>query len=115
MHFTPTSASWMNMVERFFRDITVNRLRRGVFTNVPELATAADVYEGRMKHCTGSSGSNRPLRPSARGLQLALENNADRACRTGASHGALVKAQRIGNAHTGPVSTEWYECCALGL
>ena len=30
MHFTPTSASWLNMVERFFRDITVNRLRRGV-------------------------------------------------------------------------------------
>ena len=29
MHFTPTSASWLNMVERFFRDITVNRLRRG--------------------------------------------------------------------------------------
>ena len=31
MHFTPTSASWLNMVERFFRDITVERLRRGVF------------------------------------------------------------------------------------
>ncbi|MCM0608845.1 MAG: IS630 family transposase [Ideonella sp. WA131b] len=40
MHFTPTSASWLNMVERFFRDITVNRLRRGVFTSVPELITA---------------------------------------------------------------------------
>ena len=32
------------MVERFFRDITVNRLRRGVFTSVPELATAIDAY-----------------------------------------------------------------------
>lgn len=31
MHFTPTSASWLNMVERFFRDLTVNRLRRGAF------------------------------------------------------------------------------------
>ena len=31
MHFTPTSASWLNMVERFFRDISENRLRRGVF------------------------------------------------------------------------------------
>jgi hypothetical protein len=37
MHFTPTSASWLNMVERFFRDITTERLRRGVFTSVPEL------------------------------------------------------------------------------
>ncbi len=44
MHFTPTSASWLNMVERFFRDITVNRLRRGVFTSVSELVSAIDEY-----------------------------------------------------------------------
>ena len=44
MHFTPTSASWLNMVERFFRDITVNRLRRGVFTSAPELVAAIDEY-----------------------------------------------------------------------
>ena len=44
MHFTPTSASWMNMVERFFRDTSENRLRRGVFTSVPELVTAIDEY-----------------------------------------------------------------------
>jgi transposase len=44
MHFTPTSASWLNMVERFFRDITVNRLRRGVFASVPELTAAIDEY-----------------------------------------------------------------------
>jgi transposase len=44
MHFTPTSASWMNMVERFFRDITTARLRRGVFTNVPELVAAIEEY-----------------------------------------------------------------------
>ena len=44
MHFTPTSASWLNMVERFFRDITVRRLRRGVFTSVPDLVAAIDEY-----------------------------------------------------------------------
>jgi transposase len=44
MHFTPTSASWLNMVERFFRDITTERLRRGVFTSVPELEQAIDDY-----------------------------------------------------------------------
>ena len=44
MHFTPTSASWLNMVERFFRDITTERLRRGVFTSVPELIGAIDDY-----------------------------------------------------------------------
>ncbi len=44
MHFTPTSASWLNMVERFFRDITTTRLRRGVFTSVSELIAAIDEY-----------------------------------------------------------------------
>ena len=44
MHFTPTSASWLNMVERFFRDITTQRLRRGVFTSVPDLVSAIDEY-----------------------------------------------------------------------
>src|SRR5467141_433645 len=37
IHFTPTSSSWLNMVERFFRDLTQNRLRRGVFTSVEAL------------------------------------------------------------------------------
>ena len=44
MHFTLTSASWLNMVERFFRDITTARLRRGVFTSVPELTAAINEY-----------------------------------------------------------------------
>lgn len=44
MYFTPTSSSWLNMVERFFRDLTQNRLRRGVFCNVEELITAIGHY-----------------------------------------------------------------------
>src|SRR5450759_1192376 len=44
MHFTPTSASWLNMVERFFRDITTKRLRNGVFRSVPELTAAIKDY-----------------------------------------------------------------------
>jgi transposase len=44
MHFTPTSASWLNMVERFFRDLTTERLRRGVFASVPDLIAAIDDY-----------------------------------------------------------------------
>jgi len=47
MHFTPTSASWLNMVERFFRDLTTQRLRRGVFTSVPELVNAIETYIAR--------------------------------------------------------------------
>jgi len=44
MHFTPTSSSWLNMVERFFRDITDKRIRRGVFASVPELEAAINDY-----------------------------------------------------------------------
>src|SRR6267142_6660747 len=44
MHFTPTGSSWLNMVERFFRDLTQNRLRRGVFRDVEELITAIGNY-----------------------------------------------------------------------
>ena len=44
MHFTPTSASWLNMVERFFRDITQQRIRRGVFRSVAELVTSINEY-----------------------------------------------------------------------
>lgn len=47
IHFTPTSASWLNMVERFFRDLTQNRLRRGVFRDVEELITAIGDYIDR--------------------------------------------------------------------
>ena len=44
VHFTPTSASWLNMVERFFRDLTDKRLRRGVFRSVLDVIDAIDEY-----------------------------------------------------------------------
>ncbi|MCA1733539.1 MAG: IS630 family transposase [Acidobacteria bacterium] len=44
VHFTPTSSSWLNMVERFFRDITQRQLRRGVFRSIKELERAIDDY-----------------------------------------------------------------------
>ena len=44
VYFTPTSSSWLNMVERFFRDLTGNRLRRGVFHDVKELTMAIGEY-----------------------------------------------------------------------
>jgi transposase len=43
-HFTPTSASWLNMVERFFRDVSENWIRRGVFHSVSELEAAITEY-----------------------------------------------------------------------
>lgn len=44
MHFTPTGCSWLNMVERFFRDLTESRLRRGVFRSVEDLIEAIGQY-----------------------------------------------------------------------
>jgi transposase len=44
VRFTPTSASWLNMVERFFRDITQNRIRRGVFQDLEQLIMAIGEY-----------------------------------------------------------------------
>src|SRR5712691_4696329 len=44
LHFIPTSSSWLNLVERWFRDITDKRIRRGSFGSVPELITAIKEY-----------------------------------------------------------------------
>jgi len=44
LHFTPTSSSWLYMVERWFRDITEKRIRRGTFKSVPSLIKAIDEY-----------------------------------------------------------------------
>src|SRR5450631_1361422 len=44
LHFTPTSSSWVNLIERWFKELTDKRLRRGVFTNVPELIEAITTW-----------------------------------------------------------------------
>jgi transposase len=44
LHFTPTSSSWLNLVERWFRDLTERCIRRGSFRNVAELEAAIWEY-----------------------------------------------------------------------
>jgi len=44
LHFTPTASSWLNLVERWFRDLTDKRIRRGSFESVTELIAAIDDY-----------------------------------------------------------------------
>ena len=44
LHFTPTSSSWLNLVERWFRELTTKRLRRGVFQSVPDLIAAIEDF-----------------------------------------------------------------------
>ena len=44
LHFIPTSSSWLNMVERWFRELTEKAIRRGVFKSVPDLIAAIEAY-----------------------------------------------------------------------
>ena len=44
LHFTPTSSSWVNLVERWFKELTDKRLRRGVFTSVADLTEAITIW-----------------------------------------------------------------------
>ena len=44
LHFTPTSSSWLNLVERWFRELTDKALRRGVFHSVPDLIASIEDY-----------------------------------------------------------------------
>ena len=43
-HFTPTASSWLNLVERWFREITDKRIRRGSFANLPQLIDAINDF-----------------------------------------------------------------------
>jgi len=51
LHFTPTSSSWLNLVERLFAEITRQRIRRGTFDSVPDLEAAiVEWIEHRNEH-----------------------------------------------------------------
>src|SRR5207249_2661284 len=43
-HFVPTSSSWLNLVERWFRELTEKAIRRGSFVSVPELNRAIEAF-----------------------------------------------------------------------
>ena len=77
MHFTPTSASWLNQVERFFGRITEDRIRRGVFKSVTELKAAIqedlDHHNADPKPFTWTASDAAMLENLARGRQ-ALES-----------------------------------------
>ena len=47
LHFTPTSSSWLNLIERWFKELTDKRLRRGVFTSIAELIEAITTWAER--------------------------------------------------------------------
>jgi len=67
-HFTPTSASWLNMVERFFRDLSEKALKRGSFY---------DVALARTAHAAGKGAKFRARFNSERGLPCDVPFEAD--------------------------------------
>lgn len=63
-HFTPTSSSWMNLVERFFRDITEDVIREGSFGHVHELIDDIELYLKQR------NAEPKPYRWSAKGEEI---------------------------------------------
>lgn len=74
MHFTPTSGSWLNQVERFFGLITDKRIRRGIFRSVPELEAAIrqflDHHNANPKPFVWTASAAAILEKVARGRQV---------------------------------------------
>lgn len=64
LHFTPTASSWLNLVERFFADLTADVVREGSFTSVPELVSAIESY------LTERNLSPEPYRWHAKGADI---------------------------------------------
>ena len=72
LHFTPTSSYWLNLVERCFRDLTGNPLRRGAFHPVPDLISSVEEY---MK-VHNNKVTLRIICPEAKGQQAHLAHPA---------------------------------------
>jgi transposase len=85
VHFTPTSASWLNMVERFFRDLTTQLLRRSAFTSVPKLIEAIE------KYVSATNASPKPFVWTAKASDILEKVKAARA--------ALICSQQAGDLH----------------
>ena len=65
VHFTPTSSSWVNQVERFFALLSERQIRRGAHRSVAELEAAIDALsKSEMPRPSRSAGQNPPMRSS---------------------------------------------------
>jgi transposase len=91
IHFTPTSSSWTNVIERFFRDLTDKRLRRGAFRSVAELEQAILAY------VAAHNADPKPFKWTKTADQI-LE-------KVGRAKIALIKARQAASDHEGPDPT----------
>ena len=75
LHFTPTSSSWLNLVERWFGELTERRLRRGVFPSVTDLIDAIELGPSTGTTILSlSSGTSRRRRSSRRSVEVELHS-----------------------------------------
>ena len=75
-HFTPTYASWLNLVERFFGLLTEKALKRGSHTSIPQFRAAILAYvDAHNERGTPFDGSRPPTRSSTRCADLASASN----------------------------------------
>ena len=76
LHFTPTSSSWLNLVERFFADLTARVVREGSFGSVRELVTAIETY------LAGRNLAPKPYRWRAKGADILAKIRRAKAAQT---------------------------------
>lgn len=76
LHFTPTSSSWLNLLERWFGELTERRLRRGVFTSVPDLVNATETWPRPGVTYPSHIRDAPPVCPMARMFRLEPEHSS---------------------------------------
>lgn len=92
-HFTPTSSSWLNLVERWFRNITDNMITRGVFPNVKDLITKINAFVTEYnKNPKPYIGPRQPTLSLKRSVAVALHSKRQLfRCRCTSNFGAVAK------------------------
>ena len=82
VHYTPTYGSWLNLVERWFAELTMKQIRRGTFRNVLQLKTAIqefiDAHQANPKPFVWTKSADEILASIARFAQRTVETRAAR-------------------------------------
>jgi hypothetical protein len=87
LHFTPTSSSWLNLIERWFKELNDKRLRRGVFTSIADLTAAITEWAEHW------NTDPKPFVWKATAVQIITKSDADVKVRRGRENLHRIKAQ----------------------
>jgi hypothetical protein len=88
LHFTPTSSSWLNLIERWFKEPNDKRLRRGVFTSVADLTAAITDWAEHW------NTDPKPFEWKATAEQIITKSDADIKVRRGRETSTGLKLRR---------------------